>query len=604
MGGDILGTADNQYAGAASSGGTGFNVISMSADGKLVVTVESGLGDIYVTKRVNIFKYDPLKTVAQPNSGLANFGPVNWSRVSTFQLALNQNAPVPGIALSADGKTLAIVGETLLPQAYPPQTVSVPTLKIYHSTDGGVTWVQRGLTLSDSVNGYDSKTISISANGLQVAVTTFWSQETDNFVGSGKNPACAFVYEWNGNAWVSTIVRQFSGNANFSTTISYDGKVVVTNTHSNDTTTIVRSHKNENGTWTNNAYTINRNQRVHRARLSADGSIMLITVAGNTVMGVTDIAVVEIYRWNGTAYVAVIGNNSIANRSNYWADTDIDAMLSADGTRLIVGHNSANADVYELVATNKFSYETSNSAVAELHGNIALFKSAGSSTITATQTTPAGNATIASELTVTEIIRAANGETIQYVGLAATVPTSTPLFIETNPRGSMEWFAVVPQSMKSAITNYESNNVPFRRDSTDPLTAVPLNNVVTTLMTDMFFLFLNKTTFNHPISSWDTSNVSNMDGLFLVARAFNQNIGSWNTSKVTSMTGMFSAANNFNQNISSWNTSAVIHMSSMFDNAFVFNQNLTGWDVDQVTSYSGFRNGSGLTIENTPVLFR
>jgi surface protein len=404
LGGDILGSGVNQQAGMAHSYTTGFNVISMSADATMVATVESGLGNIYTTKRVNVFKYDPLKTVAQPNSGAANFGPVNWSRVSTFALALNQTQP--SIALSADGTTLAIVGETLLARVSPPYNENVPTLRIYRSTDGGITWAQRGLTLSDSPNGYDGRTMSISANGLQVVVTTMWFLDTDNAI--GQTPSKAIVYEWNGSAWVSTILRELYGNPPYnsdgfrSATISYDGKVVVTTKYANDVSGVTRSHKNENGTWTNNAYTFNIGDIVWRVKLSADGSIVLITRPRNLAFNPNgnDIGIVEIYRWNGTEYVAVIGNNSIKNRSNYWADTDFDAMLSADGTRLIVGHNAENADVYELVATNKFSYSTSNSAVAEVHGNLALLKSAGSSTITATQTATAGNATIASELTV------------------------------------------------------------------------------------------------------------------------------------------------------------------------------------------------------------
>jgi surface protein len=97
-----------------------------------------------------------------------------------------------------------------------------------------------------------------------------------------------------------------------------------------------------------------------------------------------------------------------------------------------------------------------------------------------------------------------------------------------------------------------------------------------------------------------------MTGMFdsLSAITFNQPIGAWNTGAVTTMNGMFANAIAFNQPIGSWNTGAVINMQSMFNNAYAFNQNLTGWDVDQVTSYSGFRTGSGLTIENTPVLFR
>jgi surface protein len=165
--------------------------------------------------------------------------------------------------------------------------------------------------------------------------------------------------------------------------------------------------------------------------------------------------------------------------------------------------------------------------------------------------------------------------------------------------------------MKSAITDYAigGTNVPFRRDSTDPATAVTWNNIVTTLMTDMrnlFNMFITNAPFNQPIASWDTSAVTTMQSMFdsLSAITFNQPIGAWNTSSVTTMRFMFSNAQAFNQPIGAWNTSSVNNMQSMFNNAYAFNQNLTGWDVDQVTSYSGFRTGSGLTIENTPVLFR
>jgi surface protein len=248
----------------------------------------------------------------------------------------------------------------------------------------------------------------------------------------------------------------------------------------------------------------------------------------------------------------------------------------------------------------------------------------------------------------------ANGQTIQYTGSAADVPTSTPLFIQANPRGTgMEWFAVVKQDMKTAISNYASGTTaPF----IPPGQSVPViwNNVVTTLMTNMSYLFYSKSTFNQPIGSWDTIAVTTMQKMFENAYAFHQPIGAWNTSAVTNMLYMFKDASAFNQPIGTWNTSAVINMNSMFWRALAFNQpigawntsivttmynmfgnasafnqpigtwntaavsemsgvfyyatafnqNISAWNVVNVVYYTSFRIGSALTTENTPPRFR
>jgi surface protein len=220
----------------------------------------------------------------------------------------------------------------------------------------------------------------------------------------------------------------------------------------------------------------------------------------------------------------------------------------------------------------------------------------------------------------------ANGTTIKYVG---SVPTLEPMFIQANPRGTgMEWFAVVKQSMKAAISSYASGtDGPFK--PTPQLPVVPFNNIVTTLMTDMSGLFNSKSGFNAPIASWDTSNVinmaylfantltngfnqpigawntsnvRNMDAMFYNSGLFNQAIGAWNTGAVTNMSGMFWSANAFNQPIGTWNTGAVTNMSYMFKNASAFNQNISGWNVAAVVTKppTDFSTGSDLTEQNSP----
>jgi surface protein len=196
------------------------------------------------------------------------------------------------------------------------------------------------------------------------------------------------------------------------------------------------------------------------------------------------------------------------------------------------------------------------------------------------------------------IERAANGITIQYTGTAGAIPSSEPLFLQANPRGTgLEWFAVINNSSKSMLMNYASNlSSGLGRDyfTKDGYT-VDFKNIVTTLMTDMSSLFENVASFNQDISSWDTSSVTTMSRMFRNTRAFNVNIGGWNVSNVLDMSRMFETDpadpwsmfnNGGSGDIGNWNTSKVTNMSRMFTSAKSFNQNVSGWIVSQVTDWS------------------
>ena len=281
------------------------------------------------------------------------------------------------------------------------------------------------------------------------------------------------------------------------------------------------------------------------------------------------------------------------------------------------------------------TYSSSNLAVATILGTTVTIQGLGSTTITASQLASAngiysaGVATIL--LGVVNIVTGTNGITFQYVGDSGFVPASSPLFVQSNPRGTgLEWFAVVKDGMRQAITNYAmglpGSSIPFTPpEQTLP---VPFNNIVTTLMTDMSSIFRNDNNFNQNINAWDTSNVTNMSSMFESAFAFNQPIGTWNTSNVTNMSFMFVNANVFNQpigawntsnvtnmrfmftaafafsqNISGWNTGGVTNMESMFNSASAFNQNISGWTVAQVTNFINFRQNSALSNANTPPAF-
>ena len=110
------------------------------------------------------------------------------------------------------------------------------------------------------------------------------------------------------------------------------------------------------------------------------------------------------------------------------------------------------------------------------------------------------------------------------------------------------------------------------------------NDIDTSEIKDMKFLFIYKTTFNGDISGWDVSNVKDMQFMFGHAASFNQDISNWDVSKVTDMCSMFCGAKSFNQDISKWKFPKVTDMNDMFFGAESFNQNLSEWDLTRINT--------------------
>lgn len=390
-GGDITGTANGQYAGVSrfeyyNNRSIGTGSFSMSADGTLLTTVQTGLGSF--AGLLNVYKYDPNKTTAQTtNAALPTYGPINWSRVATMQLLTT----TPTVVLSADGKTIA---------------VSDNTIRMYRSDDGGATWTQRGETITDTDPLYNSwvyRSISISAHGLAVVAAP----------AKDAGDAAKFMcYEWNGTTWDASFIRSFNRSTyTNSGTISADGKVCVIQNEQ-----YVYRYTKVSGVWTQ-ANSWNFNASTFGITTSADGTFISLCREGSG--GTYGDA--EIHRWNGSAYVPVINNRTIQNRTTDFMH--FNSMLSSDGNRVVVG-GKGKVDVYDLVATGKTSYASSDPAVASVHGNLVLMNSSGTSTITATQTNGAGSGTITSTLTVNPL-RAIGTVSIDTLAVKSTFSGTT-----------------------------------------------------------------------------------------------------------------------------------------------------------------------------------
>jgi len=151
------------------------------------------------------------------------------------------------------------------------------------------------------------------------------------------------------------------------------------------------------------------------------------------------------------------------------------------------------------------------------------------------------------------LIRDTNGVTIKYN--LTTAPTNK--FIRANPRNKSnpEIFYIATNNDKENIKLYASKNPDGIQKFTFAGQAIPFNNIITTLVTDMS-TYLNSISFNDSISDWDVSNVTTMYGMFNYTASFNQPLNNWNTSNVTNMSHMF-VGTPFNQDISNWNVSKV-----------------------------------------------
>ena len=244
---------------------------------------------------------------------------------------------------------------------------------------------------------------------------------------------------------------------------------------------------------------------------------------------------------------------------------------------------------------NSITYTSNPSDAVTISGTNVIVNSPGNFTITA-QTSLSNNYNIAtitsSSVTITSLPPpriVLTGGTLVFQ--ETSLPLGSPTFIQANPRGTgVEWFAVVNNNSRNAITNYArgTDTTTFRPPGQTFL--VPFNNIVTTLMTDMNNLFSNTPNFNSSISSWHTRNVTNMNNMFSNATSFNQDLNFWDTSQVIDMSFMFIDARGFNSSLS-WNTSQVTSMAAMFMRATSFNQSLN-LDTRSVTNMNSMFSGA------------
>jgi surface protein len=119
--------------------------------------------------------------------------------------------------------------------------------------------------------------------------------------------------------------------------------------------------------------------------------------------------------------------------------------------------------------------------------------------------------------------------------------------------------------------------------------------------TNCLAMFKNCKSLNHPVNSWDVSQVSLMEEMFAGCTAFNQPLSNWNVINVRSFSGMFEGCTAFNQSLAAWNPVLLGSSYRMFYGATSFNSPLwSNGGSGNVFMFSMFQNATSF---NQPINF-
>ena len=161
----------------------------------------------------------------------------------------------------------------------------------------------------------------------------------------------------------------------------------------------------------------------------------------------------------------------------------------------------------------------------------------------------------------------------------------------------------VPSGIPSTVTNL--SGMFTNADSLNDVNISSWDTSFVTNMSNMFAnTNVIGSSFNRDISSWNVRKVTTFSGMFSNATAFNNGGAAltWSTgggigndSSVTTinMSNMFLNASSFNADISSWNTSKVTSMSGMLQGT-PFTIDISNWSVAAVSNFNNMFNGNVL----------
>jgi hypothetical protein len=287
-------------------------------------------------------------------SGSGEVKVFTWSGTSWVQLG----ADIPGeaagdwsgrdISLSSDGSVLAI-GASFNDDG----AANSGHVRVYAWS--GSAWVQRGSDIDGQAAGdRGGLGMTMSADGSVVAIGAFLAD------GPGTDRGSVRIFAWNGSAWVQRGSEIFGqGDSDwfgFDVSLSSDGSVLAVGASERLVSGSDRGAVQVYA-WNGSAWVQRGSEFAlgYEVSLSSDGSILAIGAPFKDANG-TDSGTVQVFVWSGSAWVQR-GSEITGEAANDWAGYGM--SLSADGSVVAVGSPAADTNGTNSGIVRVFSWDGS-----------------------------------------------------------------------------------------------------------------------------------------------------------------------------------------------------------------------------------------------------
>ena len=142
-------------------------------------------------------------------------------------------------------------------------------------------------------------------------------------------------------------------------------------------------------------------------------------------------------------------------------------------------------------------------------------------------------------------------------------------------------------------TKEELQEIIKERIKTKKSSLLDLNDIDTSNITDMSYLFSGLEFGKIAVSNWDVSNVIDMNHMFSNCKHLKfDNLGEWDVRKVTDMGWMFSGCKNFKgEGLEKWDVSNLEFARAMFMSDSEMNVDLSSWTPKKLQNATAMFSG-------------
>ena len=466
IGADINGEASSDYSGQS---------VSLSANGRVVAigaNMNDGSGNL------------------APDSGhvrIYEFNGTNWvQRGGDIDGEANGNQSGISVSLSEDGNIVAIgaimndgSGNALSNSGhvrvykYNASKTSPQLTDQSLSTFGPVGWDRLGADIDgEAVNDQSGFSVSLSADGATLAIGANFNDGTSGTVDTSNNRGHVRVYRYNASKTNPQLTNQSlttfgpvgwdrmgsdidgevaADQSGFSVSLSADGSAVAIGSPLYDVSGVTNAGRVRVFAWNGSSWA-QRGQNINGVNLNENIGDSVSLSADGSILSVSSFMKVVNYNYNSSTNTWSQIGSEIANVGNtlqtYRVSLSSQGNILAVGAREYDGTTGAStnigvARVYRIDTSGNYTYSSSNTALADVCGNIIIPKSMGSTTIAFTQSASGATASRSGTIPLT---------------ISGITPTIGALTAPAKNFGDASFNLTAPTSDSGGAFTYASSN--------------------------------------------------------------------------------------------------------------------------------------------------